>query len=401
MITFNLQILVLKNWILVLMNKFITILLFFFLNLSSFSMAENMVNARTAIVVDYHSDKILYEYEPDIQIYPASMTKIMTTIIAFDLINKNRLSLDDKFIVSENAWRLSESGYSSMFIMVNDEVSVENLLYGIIIASGNDACVALAEGIAGSEEIFAEMMNEKAAEIGMSSTNFSNSSGINDPENYSTVRDIALMSKYLIKNYPEFYEWYKEKSFTWDRTGGDPITQGNRNPLLYKKVGVDGIKTGYLAVEKYSLASTMQKDTRRIIAVGSGFPTKNLRSSQSLKLLNWGFRNSNTYEISKKGETFFELDAWLGKKNKIKAIPKEDYYITLDKKDIRHFKVYLEYDGPIKTPIQKDQKIANLIVSKKDEVIKTLPLFASEKVSKVNFFKSLITSLNYLIWGDV
>ena len=363
MITFNLQILVLKNWILVLMNKFITILLFFFLNLSSFSMAENMVNARTAIVVDYHSDKILYEYEPDIQIYPASMTKIMTTIIAFDLINKNRLSLDDKFIVSENAWRLSESGYSSMFIMVNDEVSVENLLYGIIIASGNDACVALAEGIAGSEEIFAEMMNEKAAEIGMSSTNFSNSSGINDPENYSTVRDIALMSKYLIKNYPEFYEWYKEKSFTWDRTGGDPIKQGNRNPLLYKKVGVDGIKTGYLAVEKYSLASTMQKDTRRIIAVGSGFPTKSLRSSQSLKLLNWGFRNSNTYEITKKGETFFELDAWLGKKNKIKAIPKEDYYITLDKKNIRHFKVHLEYDGPIKTPIQKDQKIANLIVS--------------------------------------
>tara|TARA_A100001015_G_C14866869_1_gene662712 strand:- start:243 stop:1100 length:858 start_codon:yes stop_codon:yes gene_type:complete len=285
--------------------------------------------------------------------------------------------------------------------MVNDEVSVEDLLYGIIIASGNDACVALAEGIAGSEETFAEMMNEKAAEIGMSSTNFSNSSGINDPENYSTVRDIALMSKYLIKNYPDFYEWYKEKTFTWDRTGGDPITQGNRNPLLYKKVGVDGIKTGYLAVEKYSLASSMQKDVRRIIAVGSGFPTKNLRSSQSLKLLNWGFRNTNTYEISKIGETFFELDAWLGRKNKIKAIPKEDFYITLDKKDIRHFKVHLEYDGPVKTPIQKDQKIANLIVTEKNEIIKTLPLFASEKVPKVNFFKSLITSLNYLIWGDV
>ena len=383
------------------MNKFIAILLFFSLNFTSFSLAENLVNARTAIVVDYHSDKILYELDPDAQIYPASMTKIMTTIIAFDLLKSNKLSLDDKFIVSENAWRLSESGYSSMFIMVNDEVSVEDLLYGIIIASGNDACVALAEGIAGSEEIFAEMMNEKAAEIGMSSTNFSNSSGINDPENYSTVRDIALMSKYLIKNYSEFYEWYKEKTFTWDRTGGDPITQGNRNPLLYKKVGVDGIKTGYLAVEKYSLASSMLKDTRRIIAVGSGFPTKNLRSTQSLKLLNWGFRNTNTYEISKKGETYYELDAWLGRKNKIKAIPKEDYYLTLDKKDIRHLKVHLEYEGPIKTPIQKDQKIANLIVSDKDGIIKTLPLYASEKVSKVNFFKSLITSLNYLIWGDV
>ena len=383
------------------MNKFITILLIITFNFSSFALAESMVNARTAIVIDYHSDKVLYEYEPDIQIYPASMTKIMTTIVAFDLIKKNRLSLDDRFVISENAWRLSESGYSSMFIIVNDEVSVENLLLGIIVASGNDACVALAEGIAGSEESFAEMMNEKAAEIGMSSTNFSNSSGINDPENYSTVRDIALMSKYLISNYPKFYEWYKETTFTWDRTGGDPITQGNRNPLLYKKVGVDGVKTGYLAVEKYSLASTMKKDTRRIIAVGSGFPTKNLRSSQSLKLLNWGFRNTNTYEISKTGETFFELDTWLGKKNKVKAITKEDYYLTLDKKNIRDLKVFLEYNGPIKTPVQKDQKIANLIVLQKDEVIKTLPLYASEKISKVNFFKSLITSLNYLIWGDV
>jgi len=383
------------------MNKFITILLIITFNYSSFALAESMVNARTAIVIDYHSDKVLYEYEPDIQIYPASMTKIMTTIVAFDLIKKNRLSLDDRFVISENAWRLSESGYSSMFIMVNDEVSVENLLLGIIVASGNDACVALAEGIAGSEESFAEMMNEKAAEIGMSSTNFSNSSGINDPENYSTVRDIALMSKYLISNYPKFYEWYKETSFTWDRTGGDPITQGNRNPLLYKKVGVDGVKTGYLAVEKYSLASTMKKDTRRIIAVGSGFPTKNLRSSQSLKLLNWGFRNTNTYEISKTGETFFELDTWLGRKNKVKAITKEDYYLTIDKKNIRDLKVFLEYNGPIKTPVQKDQKIANLIVQQKDEVIKTLPLYASEKISKVNFFKSLITSLNYLIWGDV
>ena len=383
------------------MNKFITILLIITFNYSSFALAESMVNARTAIVIDYHSDKVLYEYEPDIQIYPASMTKIMTTIVAFDLIKKNRLSLDDRFVISENAWRLSESGYSSMFIMVNDEVSVENLLLGIIVASGNDACVALAEGIAGSEESFAEMMNEKAAEIGMSSTNFSNSSGINDPENYSTVRDIALMSKYLISNYPKFYEWYKETTFTWDRTGGDPITQGNRNPLLYKKVGVDGVKTGYLAVEKYSLASTMKKDTRRIIAVGSGFPTKNLRSSQSLKLLNWGFRNTNTYEISKTGETFFELDTWLGRKNKVKAITKEDYYLTIDKKNIRDLKVFLEYNGPIKTPVQKDQKIANLIVQQKDEVIKTLPLYASEKISKVNFFKSLITSLNYLIWGDV
>merc|ERR1711991_464346 len=200
-----------------------------------------------------------------------------------------------------------------------------------------------------------DMMNEKAGEIGMTSTNFTNSSGINDPDNVSTVRDIALMSKYLIKNYPIFYEMFAEKTFTWDRTGGEPIKQGNRNPLLYKNVGVDGVKTGYLAVEKYSLASSMKKNDRRVIAVASGFNTKNLRSSESLKLLNWGFRNTNTYKISKKDETFYELDAWLGKQNKIKVVTKDDYYLTLNKKDIRNLKIILEYDGPIKAPIQKDQ----------------------------------------------
>ena len=382
------------------MNKFIFISILFFA-LTNKILANPNLQARTGILIDYHSDEILYELDPNAQIYPASMTKIMTAIIAFDLLKKNKLSLDDKFIISENAWRLSQAGYSSMFIMINDEVSVENLLKGIIVASGNDACVALAEGIAGTESNFADMMNEKAGEIGMLSTNFTNSSGINDPDNISTVNDIALMSKYLVNNYPVYYEYFKEKTFTWDRTGGEPIKQGNRNPLLYKNVGVDGVKTGYLAVEKYSLASSMKKNDRRLIAVVSGFETKNLRSSESLKLLNWGFRNTNTFEISKKDETIFEIDTWLGVKDKIKATSKDDYYVTINKKDIGHLTVYLDYTGPIKAPINKGTKVANIIVSKKDEIIKSLPLYASEDLKKVNFFKSLLTSLNYLIWGDV
>ena len=382
------------------MIKFLKILLINFLLIGALNANPN-INARTAILMDYNSGEILFENDPDAQIYPASMTKIMTSIIAFDLLKNNKISLDDMFVVSENAWRLSQSGYSSMFIMINDQVSVEDLLKGIIVASGNDACVALAEGIAGSEENFAEMMNEKAEEIGMVSSNFTNSSGINDPDNISTVRDIAIMSKYLIQNYPAYYELFKEKTFTWDRTGGDPIKQGNRNPLLYKNVGVDGVKTGYLAVEKYSLASSMKKKDRRLIAVASGFPTKNLRSSESLKLLNWGFRNTNTFEISKREISKFELDTWLGKKNKIQAVTKEDYYLTINKKDIRNLKVILKYEGPIVAPVQKGEKIAELIVFNKDEKIKTLPLFAHEDLKKVNFFKSLITSINYLIWGDV
>ena len=235
----------------------------------------------------------------------------------------------------------------------------------------------------------------------MTSTNFTNSSGINDPDNISTVRDKAIMSKYLIENYPVYYELFAEKTFTWDRTGGEPIKQGNRNPLLYKNVGVDGVKTGYLAVEKYSLASSMKKKDRRIISVVSGFETKNLRSSESLKLLNWGFRNTNTFEISKKDTTFFELDTWLAKNSKIKATTKENYYVTINKKDISHLTVSLDYNGPISAPVQKGEKIAELIVSKKDQIIKKLPLYAAEDLKKVNFFKSLLTSLNYLIWGDV
>ena len=382
------------------MNKFLIIIIFF-LQINLFVYANPNIQARTAILMDFHSDEILYEQDPDEQIYPASMTKIMTSIVAFDLIKKGKLSFDDQFVISENAWRLSQAGYSSMFIMINDQVSVEELLKGIIIASGNDACVALAEGIAGSEENFAMMMNEKAEEIGLMSSNFTNASGINDPDNISSVRDIAIMSKYLIKNYPVFYELFKEKTFTWDRTGGEPIKQGNRNPLLYKNVGVDGVKTGYLAVEKYSLASSMKKKDRRVIAVVSGFETKKARSSESLKLLNWGFRNTNTFEVSKKEVTKFELDTWLGKKDKISAVTLEDYYVTINKKDIRHLTVSINYQGPINAPIKKGDKIAELVVSKKNEIIKTLPLYALEDLKKVNFFKSLITSLNYLIWGDV
>ena len=382
------------------MNKF-TLFIFLYLSFCLNSFANPNIQARTGILVDYHSDEVLYELDPDSQIYPASMTKIMTAIVAFDLLKKNKLSLDDKFTISENAWRLSQAGYSSMFIMINDQVSVENLLKGIIIVSGNDACVALAEGIAGSESNFADMMNEKAGEIGMTSTNFTNSSGINDPDNVSTARDIAIMSKYLIKNYPIFYELFAEKTFTWDRTGGEPIKQGNRNPLLYKNVGVDGVKTGYLAVEKYSLASTMKKKDRRVIAVASGFNTKNLRSSESLKLLNWGFRNTNTFEISKSDKTIFEIDTWLGTSNKIKATTKEDFYLTINKKDISHLTVTLDYEGPIQAPVKKGTQIATMTVKKKDEIIKSLPLYAEEDLEKVNFFKSLLTSLNYLIWGDV
>ena len=380
-------------------NFLITILITFFISNSAHSNIE--IKARTAILQDFLSGEILYEKEPDRSIYPASMTKIMTSIIAFDLIKSGDLTLDEKFIISEKAWRLSTSGYSSMFVMVNDEVSVENLLRGIIVASGNDACVALAEGIAGTEEEFAIMMTSKAKEIGMSNTNFANSSGINDPDNYSTVKDIMIMSHYLIKNYPEYYEWFSEKEFTWDRTGGDPITQGNRNPLLYKNIGADGIKTGYLAVEKYSLASSLEKKGRRLIAVASGFETKNSRSRESSKLLTYGLTNFDLVEINKSGEDFDSVDVWLGKKDFVKVYTKEDIYKIIKKGKKKLLKVKMLYEGPVEAPISKDQVLAKLRIIYDDELIDEYDLLAKEQVNKVNIFSRLMKSLNYLIWGDV
>ena len=359
------------------------------------------VKARTAILQDYLSGEILFEKDADKSIYPASMTKIMTAIIAFDLIRSGDLNLDEKFLVSENAWRLSSAGYSSMFIMVGDEVSVENLLKGIIIASGNDACVALAEGIAGTEDEFAVMMTAKAKEIGMNNTNFANSSGINDTENLSTVRDIMLMSNYLIKEFPEEYKYFAEKEFTWDRTGGDPITQGNRNPLLYKSLGADGIKTGYLAVEKYSLASSVERNGRRLIAVGSGFNTKNDRSRESAKLLTWGLTNFDLVEITKANTPIEDIDVWLGKKDTVKTYIKNDIYKTIPKAKKRLLKVSLNYNGPIQAPIKKDDILGKLKLIFDGELIEEYDLLAYEDVKKLNVFSRLMKSINFLIWGDV
>ena len=366
-----------------------------------YSNAAFEIKARTAILQDYFSGKILYEKEPDKSIYPASMTKIMTAIIAFDLIRTGDLSLNDKFIVSENAWRLSSAGYSSMFIMVNDEVSVEDLLRGIIIASGNDACVALAEGIAGTEEEFAILMTDKAKEIGMENTNFANSSGINHTENVSTVRDIMIMSNYLIKEFPEEYKYFSEKEFRWDRTGGEPITQGNRNPLLYKNFGVDGIKTGYLAVEKYSLASSVYRNGRRLIAVGSGFDSKRSRSRESSKLLTWGLTNYDLIEISKSNTPIENVEVWQGKKAFLKTYINEDIYKTIPKARKKFLKVSLNYSGPIQAPIKKDDVIGKLKITYKNDIIGEYNLLAFEDIKRLNVFSRLIKSINYLIWGDV
>ena len=382
------------------LHKFLTFFLFFLFFDHALN-ADINIDADYIILQDHHSEEILYEENADGKIYPASMTKIMTAIVTFDLLKNGQTSLDELITISEKAWRMSQSGYSSMFIMLNDQVSVEDLLKGIIIVSGNDACVALAEGLSGTEKDFVILMNEKAEELGMYNTNFNNSSGINDAENYSTVRDILKMSRYMIENYPEYYSYFKDTTFTWDRTGGDPITQGNRNPLLYKNIGVDGIKTGFLTVEKYSLASSMKSGERRITAVVSGFDTKNSRSRQSAQLLNWGLRKFDSIKVAKKDEIISNFDVWLGKKSKVEVVTYKDVYLTVPKRKKNIIKAILEYEGPIKAPIKKGDKVGLLKVYIADELKEEIDVFSAEDVKRSNIFSRILKSLNFLVWGDV
>ena len=378
------------------MKKILNIFIFI-LAISSNSQAIE-TTAKEAILLDYNSNEILFKKNENLKISPASLTKIMTSIIAFDLIKKGELKLDEKIIVSTKAWRMSKSGYSSMFIMPNDKITVENLLKGIIVASGNDACIALAEGIAGSEESFALMMNEKAKDIGMKNTNFSNSSGIFSKSNFSTVEDVALMSSYLIKNYPELYKMYSLKTFTWERTGGKPISQPNRNSLLFRNSNVDGIKTGHLNDSGYALAASLKNGERRLISVISGTASNAERTRESLKLLNYALISTDLISIKKNNELLV-ADFWNGKINRINLHLKEDIFFTYPKRRSKDLSIAIIGEFPIKKSFKKNDELAKIRIQDKNGFSKEYPLFASDDYKDINFIKKFINTINFLIWG--
>ena len=378
--------------------KKITFLLISFFLIQTYNSNALITSAKQAILMDVNSGQVLFKKNENEKISPASITKVMTSIIAFDLIKSGELKLNEKFLVSNKAWRMAKQGYSSMFIVPNDRITVLNLLKGIIIASGNDACIALAEGIAGSEAAFASMMNDKAKSIGMTNTNFSNSSGIYSEDNYSTVSDISLMSVYLIKEFPELYKMYAERTFTWDRTGGNPITQSNRNTLLYKNSKVDGIKTGHLNDSGYSLAATMLVNNRRILSVVSGTNSQKERAKESLKLLNHAIITTELLLV-KKENPLFSINTWNGKKSSIKLELEKDLYITYSKRRSRDIKMYLEVSEPIKDHFKASDQLGVLRIKDKNGLDIKQPLFATEDFKKINFIKRFFNSIGFLVWG--
>ena len=374
------------------------ILLILFLFVSSHALAIDTA-AKQAYLIDVLSGEVLFEKNKNQKISPASITKIMTAIVAFDLIKRGDLKLEEKFKISKNAWRMSSKGYSSMFIMPNDKVSVENLLKGIIIVSGNDACVALAEGIAGTEEEFVNMMNVMAEKIGLVNTKFANSSGLYDGNNYSTVEDIAKMSVYLINNFPALYKFYSEKKFTWDRTGGAPITQGNRNPILYKNMGADGIKTGHLENSGYSLAATIKKNDRRLLSVISGTKSKNERSRETVKLLSYAENRFDLLKIDKINNNY-KIKTWNLKQKIVPLELKNHIYLTIPSRKKNMLKIEIDHQNDVLTKeLKKGSPISKLNVYYDNNLLKSETLYLSIDTNKENFFVRFLNSVSQLIWG--
>ena len=345
------------------MNKILLLIilcLFTNINLSHASFIDT--EAETAIVIDADTGQILFEKNKDLKTYPASMTKIMTVLILFEKLKNETLQLDDKFTVSERAWKEREG--SSMFVEVGKEIRVEDLLRGIIIQSGNDACIVVAEEIAGSEDAFAIIMNDLAYDIGMKNTNFTNSTGMFHEDNYSTVHDIAILSQYLINNFPNYYHLFAETEFEWSG-----IKQKNRNPLLYKEMGADGLKTGHLSASGYGLAASAAQDGRRLISVTNGFSSSKKRSQGSSRLLTWAFREFINIDLGQAGEIFSEVEIPLAKKM-AQVTPQKNIKITVSKalKDQIIQNIYIKPD--VKAPVNKGTVIASLeIIFNEDEKI--------------------------------
>lgn len=347
--------------------------------------------AREAFLIDLTTGTVLLEKDADKSMPPASMSKIMTTYMVFERLKDGRLSLDNELLVSEKAWRM---GGSKMFVEVGKQIRVEDLLRGVIIQSGNDACIVLAEGISGSEEAFAEEMTLKAREIGMTGSRFANATGWPDPNQRMTARDLALLAQNVIEKFPEYYTYYSETEFTWSG-----IRQMNRNPLLYKSLNVDGLKTGHTEEAGYGLTSSAIRDGRRLVLVLNGLESEKARASESARLLEWGFREFGNYALFKPNDVVAKAPVWLGEKSAVPLILPEGLLITLSRKVRSSMEVKVVYDSPIPAPIQVGQRIARLTISAPGEAPLEFPLQAGEAVGQLGFFGRITASLKFLIFG--
>ena len=349
-------------------------------------------SAKQLILVDMETKEILLEKNADEPMHPASMSKIMTVYLAFEAIKKGYLKLDDTIPISEEAWR---KGGSRMFLKLNSQIKVSDILRGIIVQSGNDAAIALAEHLEGSEEAFAEKMTLKAKELGLQNSTFKNATGWPNPDHLMTARDLSELAILTIKRFPKLYSIYSETNFTHNK-----IKQGNRNPLLYKDMGADGLKTGHTKAAGYGLTASVERAGRRLVLVINGLSSARKRTIESQRVIEWGFREYVNHKVYDANDSVTDIDVWLGEATTVSALIESELLLTLKRSDQQKLKMIVNYDEPLTAPISKGQKVGTLTIQISQDKVLTYPLVSSIGVDRLNPFRRILAAINYLVWGS-
>lgn len=361
-----------------------------------FSAEAFETKAVNAILVDYETGSYIYTKNHDVQLAPASMSKLMTVYIIFDKLQKGELSLDDEFTTSENAWRKggAASGGSTMFLNIDEKVRIDDLLKGIIIQSGNDACIVAAENISGSEEDFASLMNETAEKIGLKNSIFANATGLPDENQKMSAEDLALLAYHLIHDFPEYYHIFKEKEFTHNG-----IKQGNRNPLLYSMEGADGLKTGHTEEAGFCLTASAERNGRRLIEVLAGLSSNKERSEESENLMNYGFREFDNYQLLRKGDVVANASVWYGIEKNVDLAVNETVFKTLKRNTQKGYTYKVVYDEPIVAPVQEGKSVGYVEITSPEGEVQKVDLVTTKSVARIGLVQKFIENIKYYLGG--
>ena len=347
--------------------------------------------AKQAYIVDLQTGAVLLDKDSNTPSPPASLSKLMTIYMVFEKLKRGELSLDDKFVVSRKAWK---AGGSKMFVEVDKQVRIEDLLRGIIVQSGNDASIVLAEGLSGSEAAFVDTMNRKAREIGLGDSHFVNATGWPADNHMMSPRDVATLARRIIEEFPEYYPYFAEKSFRYNK-----IKQGNRNPLLYRDTGADGLKTGYTQASGYGLAASAIRNGRRIMMVLTGLPSARKRSLEARRLLNWAFRSFRNYTLFERGTVVEQAEVWFGVEDTVPLVAESDIKISLPRASRRGLKVKVVYEGPVPAPIEKGAQVAKLVIAAPQFETVEVPLAAGADIRRLGALGRLGTTIGHMLWG--
>lgn len=347
--------------------------------------------ARYALVTEADTNTVLLAKNADARMEPASMSKLMTAYVVFSMLKGERITLGDELPVSQKAWRM---GGSRMFLPVGSKVKIDDLIRGMIVQSGNDACIVLAEGLAGSEDAFVDLMNKKAQDLGLKNSHFANVTGLPDPNEWMTARDLTNLGLHLIRDFPEYYHYFSDKDFNFNN-----IDQGNRNPLLYKNIGADGLKTGHTDESGYSLIGSIVRGDRRVLLVISGLPTMKDRAAEGERLAEWAFREFNNYKLFGAGEKVDDAEIWLGRESRVGLVVSKDLTVTLPRRSRRDMKVTVSYETPVPAPVTQGDEIGKVTVTAPGAATTERPLYAAGDVPRIGTIGRMATLAGYLIWG--